>query len=54
MMYDGADHMAGTIDGDKVPRLQIEWRNGSQQAVGREGHYINEVAFSFHNSTFYK
>ena len=50
----GTDIFAGTIDGDKVPRLQIEWRNGAQQAVGREGQYINEVAFSFHNSTFYK
>ena len=50
----GTNIFNGTIDGDKVPRLQIEWRNGAQVAVGREGQYINEVAFSFHNSTFYK
>ena len=50
----GTNIFNGTIDDHKVPRLQIEWRNGSQQAVGREGHYINEVAFSFHNTTFYK
>ena len=53
-LENGTNIFNGTIDGEKVPRLQIEWRNGSQVATGREGNYINEIGFSFSNSTYYK
>ena len=53
-LENGTNIFNGTIDGEKVPRLQIEWRNDSQVATGREGNYINEIGFSFSNSTYYK
>ena len=53
-LENGTNIFNGTIDGEKVPRLQIEWRNGSQVATGREGNYINEIGFSFSNSKYYK
>lgn len=51
----GTDIFYGTIDGDQVPRL--DWKNG--RAVGKgpnggQGEYINQVAWSSYNSTFYK
>ena len=45
----------GRIDGQTVyNKLKIEWKNGAQVAIGRDGKYINEIAFSISNSTYYK